>query len=106
MEIMTIRDGAVLLNEDICSQIAEFERQITAMEEKRAELKKAILEAMEKNNVRSISDERTGIKITYVAATDSETFDKKKFKSDHPDMYDEYVSMKPRASYITVKVKD
>ena len=106
MEIMTFSNGMVYLNEGICKQITEFEKSIKEMEKKRDQLKKAILEGMEQNNVKSISDETTGLKITYVASTDAETFDKKKFKADYPDLYDEYISMKPKAAYITVKVTE
>jgi hypothetical protein len=45
------------------------------------------------------------LKITYIAPTDREKFDSKQFRSDHSELYDEYVSMIPVKSSIRIKVK-
>lgn len=61
------------------------------------------MEEMEaKNFIKIDTDVMT---ITYVAPTDREKFDSKKFREDHADLYDEYVSMIPVKSSIRIKVK-
>ena len=46
------------------------------------------------------------LSIRYVAECDVESFDKAAFKKDNPDLYDNYISMKPRSAYITIKIKE
>ena len=45
------------------------------------------------------------VTITYIAPTDRETFDSKKFKEEQPDMYDEYVKISPVKASVRIKVK-
>ena len=61
------------------------------------------MEEMEaKNFIKIDTDVMT---ITYVAPTDREKFDSKRFREEHADLYDEYVSMIPVKSSIRIKVK-
>lgn len=103
MELIKIENNKPLLSAGIASQIAEFERQVKYIEEQEKALKKAILEEMEQKNI--IKLESDELMITYVAPTDREKFDSKAFRSDHADLYDEYVSMIPVKSSIRIKVK-
>ena len=95
--------GRAELNPSISKQIATFERQIKALQQQEDELKAAILNAMEYRGI--ISLETDDLKISYVAATDRESFDKKRFRADHPELHDEYVTMTPVRSSIRIKVK-
>ena len=103
MELIKVENNLPVLDSDIAYQIAEFERQIKLIEDQQKRLKQAILEEMEaKNFIKIDTDVMT---ITYVAPTDREKFDSKKFREDHADLYDEYVSMIPVKSSIRIKVK-
>ena len=103
MELIKVENNLPVLDSDIAYQIAEFERQIKLIEDQEKRLKQAILEEMEaKNFIKIDTDVMT---ITYVAPTDREKFDSKKFREDHADLYDEYVSMIPVKSSIRIKVK-
>lgn len=66
-----------------------------------AELK----EAMENNDVKSFKSEEDGFSVTYIPASDRETFDKAALKKDMPDVYDAYCSFKPVSSSIRITVK-
>ena len=44
------------------------------------------------------------LSITYKAPYDAENFDKKKFKLEHPEMYDDYAGLTHKASSIVIKV--
>ena len=101
-EIIKTNGNAVIDNE-ICVEFAELERQIKILAEKEKVIKAHILQAMEDNRVIKIDNDR--FTITYVAATDRESFDSKAFKADYPDLYDTYVKIAPVASSLRIKIK-
>ena len=102
-ELIKIENGNAILDAEISYQIADFERQAKFIEEQEKRLKNAILIEMEAKGIIGIDTDE--LKITYVAPTDREKFDSKQFRSDHSDLYDEYVSMIPVKSSIRIKVK-
>ena len=103
MELIKFENNAVVLNDEVSKQIAEFERKIKEMKEKEEELKKAILAEMEEKNILKI--ESNDLVITYVAPSDRETFDSKLFREEYSALYDEYVKMSTVKSSIRIKVK-
>ena len=105
-EIIKIENGITVLDAETSGKIAEFERQLKAIKEQEEQLKQAILEEMESKGIIKVVDEINGLSITYIAKSYRENFNKKKFKADKPDMYDEYVSMSSVKSYIKVEVKE
>ena len=88
---------------EVAQRLAYFEAAVKQMKEQEEQLKEAIKKEMEARGILKL--ETPEVVIRYVDGTDVETFDKTAFKKENPDLYDEYVSMKPRASYITIKVK-
>jgi len=90
------------LDFETSKKIREFEKQVKLIKEQEDILKKRILEEMERKHI--IKLESSELLISYIAPTDRETFDSKKFKQDHQDLYDEYVSMTPVKSSIRIKV--
>lgn len=103
MELIKIENNLPVLDNDTACQIAEFEKQIKLLEDQEKKLKQAILDEMEAKGLIKIDTD--AISITYVAATDREKFDSKKFREDHADLYDEYVSMTQVKPSIRIKVK-
>lgn len=103
MELIKIENNVPVLDKEIAYQIAEFERKAKFIEEQEKRLKSAILTEMEAKGIIGIDTDE--LKITYVAPTDREKFDSKQFRSDHSELYDEYVSMIPVKSSIRIKVK-
>lgn len=102
-DLITITNGTAILDVEASKKIADFERKLKEIKEKEDELKKAILEEMESKAILRIETEE--ITITYVGQTDRETFDSKKFRAEHEDLFDEYVKLSPVKSSVRIKVK-
>ena len=103
MELIKIENDIAILNTEVSKKIADFEKQVKLIKEQEDNLKQAILEEMENNQILKLDTPE--ILISYVASSDRETFDSKTFKADHEDLYDEYVKMTPVKPSIRIKVK-
>lgn len=103
MELIKIENDVALLDAGVSAKIADFERQMKALKDQEDNLKKAILEEMEEKGI--INIETDDLLISYVASTDREKFNTRKFRLINPDIYDEYVSMIPVKSSIRIKLK-
>ena len=102
-ELIRIRDGVVLLDPNTSREIAEFERRMKEIKEAEDKLKQEILAEMEEKNILKI--DTSDVTISYIASTDRETFDSKAFRTDHADLYDEYVKLSPVKASVRIKVK-
>lgn len=102
-ELIKIYNDVPVLDSDIASQIAEFERQAKLIADQEKRLKTAILKEMEAKGI--IEVDTMEINIKYIAPFDREKFDSKGFRAEYPDLYDEYVSMTPVSSSVRIKVK-
>lgn len=103
MEIIKIENNIPVLDSEIASQIAEYERKVKLIEEEEKRLKNAILKAMEEHNI--IKIDMPELLINYIPDGDREKFESKKFREDHPDLYDEYISMIPVKASVRIKVR-
>ena len=104
-DLIKIENGISILDAETSKKIADFEWAIKQLKEQEEELKEAIRAEMEAKGILSIKDETNGMTISYVAPSNRETFDSKKFKADNPDLYDEYVNFSPVKSSIRIKLK-
>lgn len=103
MELIKIENNEALLHAETLEKIIKFETAIKRLKEQEDELKQAILKEMESKNIIKIDND--GLMINYVAATDREYFNAKKLRKDDPDLYDEYVELRPVKPSIRLKVK-
>lgn len=103
MELIKLYGEAAILDGTTAKHIAEFEKMAKEIKAKEDELKKAILTEMESKGI--IKLETDELTISYVAATDRETFDSKKLRADNPDLYDEYIRMSTVKPSIRIKLK-
>ena len=103
MELIKVYGEAAILDGTTAKHIAEFEKMAKEIKAKEDELKKAILTEMESKGI--IKLETDELTISYVAATDRETFDSKKLRTDNPDLYDEYIRMSTVKPSIRIKLK-
>lgn len=103
MELIKVYGEAAILDGTTAKHIAEFEKMAKEIKAKEDELKKAILTEMESKGI--IKLETDELTISYVAATDRETFDSKKLRADNPDLYDEYIRMSTVKPSIRIKLK-
>lgn len=101
--LIKVENGTALLDVNVAEKIAQFEAQAKEIKKKEDELKAAILAEMEAQGI--IKLDCDFLAITYVAATDRESLDTKRFRAELPDVYDEYVKLTPVKSSIRIKVK-
>ena len=102
--LINVENGIALLNPEIASKIADFERKMKEIKESQETLREQILAEMESKGIKKIeTDEMT---ITYKASYDKETFQSKEFRADNPDLYDRYVKMSPCKASVTIKLKE
>ena len=90
--------------------IVHHSNYIRFMEEARCAWLESIdmpFEAMEEKGVIKILDDVSGLSITYIEAKENlEKFNQAKFREEHPDLFDEYVTLDGKKSaYITIKIK-
>jgi hypothetical protein len=102
-DLITITNGIAVLDSDIASRIADFERKLKDIKEAEDKLKQGVLEEMQEKGILKIETEE--MTISYIAPTDRETFDSKRFRADHEDLFDEYVRMSPVKASVRIKVK-
>lgn len=102
-ELIVFQNGIALLDPETAVQIADFERQAQLIKKKEDALKAAILTEMQKKNI--VKLETPELNITYVAATDRESFDSQNFRKSHPDLYDEFVRISPVKASVRLKLK-
>jgi len=103
MELIRIEDGKPVLSSEASKRFAQIEATLKEFKEYEKNLKKQLLKEMEAKGVIGIETEE--LLITYVPAYDREQFDGKRFRSEHDDLYDKYVSMTTVSASVRVKVK-
>ena len=102
-DLVVKQDNALVIIPEVSQQIAEIEQTIKALEAQREEYRQALFNVMTENNI--IKFDTPELMIDLVKKNDTEQFDKKAFKNDHPELYDEYITMKPGTTYIMIKTK-
>ena len=101
--MLQVVEGTAVLAEEAVAKIVQFERMAKQIKDAEDKLKAEILKEMEDKNILSIDSPE--LRISYVAATQRETFDTKAFRDDFADLYDEYVKIAPVKASIRIKVK-
>ena len=103
-------DLIVKQNDELTLQ-PEFEQKLVAIKKAAKKIKEvdkdltgAIKTEMELLQVKGIST--PSVTISYIAPTYTEGFDLDRFRLDHPDMYDEYIKIKPKSATVRVTVKE
>ena len=84
-------------------RLAHFEHMVKEIKEAEEQLKEQIRAEMEKRGIAKL--ESDDLIINYIAPTDAETFDKKRFRKEHPELHDEYITMTRRAGYVKITLK-
>lgn len=101
--LIIIEQNTALLNPEVSSKLAEFERMAKEIKAKQDELKQRILEEMESNGILKIETDE--LLINYIAPSSRETFDSKALRKDNPDLYDEYIKISPVSASVRIKLK-
>lgn len=102
-ELIRVEDGMTVLDMEAQRQIVAFELQMRAIKAKEDELRRRIIDEMEAKGIIKLESE--DLSITYKAAYDREKFSAKRLKQDHPDLYDEYITITTVKPSILIKVR-
>ena len=105
--LIRIENDKPILKDDMVLKVIEIEDKIKQLKTIQDAYKEQIKTAMEEKGVIKILDDTTGLSITYIEAKENlEKFNQAKFREDHPDLFDEYVTLDGKKSaYITIKIK-
>ena len=102
-EIIKMEDGNAVMSLEFMTHMLDVKDQLKKLKEIDDANNEMLLEAMEKHHL--IKFENDAILVNYIAPTDRETFNTKKFKEENPDAYDHYCTMKPVKASVRVKAK-
>lgn len=86
--------------EDIENLLRVHKAEMEMYEKKEAEIKKALVKAMEENGVYKFKGKT--LSIAYIKAGTRTTFDSKKLKEDHPDIYEQYTKTSETAPNVRI----
>ena len=103
-KLIRVEQNTALLNPEVASKLAEFERMAEDIKNKQNELKQKILAEMEEHGILKI--ETDDLTISYVASYPKENFNSKLFRKDNPDLYDKYVNISTVSASVRMKVKE
>lgn len=87
---------------DQITQITDLVIQIKQMEETVDKFKEDLLKAMEQHGIKSFKSGK--VSFTYVGATTRNTFDKKSFEKDYPDLVSKYNKVSNVKASVRIKV--
>lgn len=105
--LIRVENDKPILEAGMVSKIIQVESEMKALKEVYDGYKSAIKKAMEEKGIIKIIDDINGLSITLIPEQRNlEKFHKDKFQEEHPNLYDEYVTMDGKKSaYITVRTK-
>lgn len=106
-DLIKIENDTAILETKMVKDLITIEQQIKELKKVQDAYKETIRKAMEEKGVIKLTDETTGLTISYIAAQSNlEKFNKEKFQEENPELYDKYVTMDGKKSaYITVRIK-
>ena len=102
-DIIKVENGVAVISPEFLTHMLSVKDQLKMLKEVDDANNEMLLEAMEKNDV--IKLENDHVIVNYIAPTDREVFNTKKFKEQCPDVYDAYCTMKPVKASVRVKAK-
>lgn len=103
MELIKVENELVLASDELIAEVLEVKLLEERLKAKKDNLTLSLMEEMQDKGIMKI--ETDDVVISYVAESERETFDSKKFREDYPDMYDEYVKFTTVKPSVRIKAK-
>ena len=103
MEMILVTNGKVEIAAKTIQSIVEIETELKRLKAKSDQIKAALYEAMEANNVYKI--DTPVLSVQYKAPTFRESFDTKGFKKAFPETYDKFCNISPVKGCVVFKIK-
>ena len=103
MELIKIENDIVLATDQLVNEALEIKYLEEKLKAKKDNLTLTLLEEMKAKEIKKI--ETPDVIISYIDETERETLDSKRFRTENPDLYDEYVKFTPVKASIRIKAK-
>lgn len=103
MELIKVENELVLASDELIAEVLEVKLLEERLKAKKDNLTLSLMEEMQDKGIMKI--ETDDVVISYIAESERETFDSKKFREDYPDMYDEYVKFTTVKPSVRIKTK-
>ena len=103
MELIKIENDIVLASDQLINEALEIKFLEEKLKAKKDNLTLTLLEEMKAKEIKKI--ETPDVIISYIDETERETLDSKRFRTENPDLYDEYVKFTPVKASIRIKAK-
>ena len=102
-ELVANNQDLLLVERKISEQISTFENEVKQLREKEVQLKSAIKQAMEKNNIKKFENDL--VSIIYIAETQRRSLDTAKLKENEPETYEKYSKISKVSSSVRLTIK-
>ena len=102
--LVTTREGIVTLDPKVSKALAAYEKKVKDIEAEEASIKAALLKEMAARGLAKV--ETKHITILYIAPYTKKSFDTKKFKEEHSDLYDSYVKESTASACVKLSLND
>ena len=103
-ELIVTKNDENQISTDVAKKIKLLLKKKKECEELETQLKDLFLKEMEARNLKKVT--KNNISVTYVAATQSEGFDKARFRKENEELYNKYVKFSPKKAYVKIEVNE
>lgn len=103
MELIKIENGLEVATQQLIDEALEIKYLEEKLKVKKDSLTLSLLEEMKNKGIKKI--ETPDVIISYIEESERETLDSKRFRTENPDLYDEYVKFTPVKASIRIKAK-
>ena len=103
MELIKIENGLEVATQQLIDEALEIKYLEEKLKVKKESLTLSLLEEMKDKGIKKI--ETPDVVISYIDESERETLDTKRFRTENPDLYDEYVKFTPVKASVRIKAK-
>ena len=103
MELIKIENGLEVATQQLIDEALEIKYLEEKLKVKKDSLTLSLLEEMKDKGIKKI--ETPDVVISYIDESERETLDSKRFRTENPDLYDEYVRFTPVKASIRIKAR-
>lgn len=97
-------DEKSLIPLQLVNTIIGIEEELAGLSEIQKDYKEKLKTAMRENGVKSWDAGR--LRVSYTPASTGNSFDAKRFQTDHPELYTKYIKTSPKADSIRVTIRE
>lgn len=99
-DLFVINNNQLELTQDGIKFIKKMQKAQVEVNKMNEELKEILKQKMEENDIKKFISNDGTFSATYVAETTTNRFDTTKFKKEHEDLYNEYLTTSIKKAYV------